>query len=91
MGWNVKLDGSVAVIVITGVIVTPYSVPPLTGFVGLQWAEARLIMRYKTDVCNIPLLNSEERKYIVWLQQLMYRKIHDIYIYIYIYISIDER
>ena len=84
MGQNGKLDGFVAVILIVTVIGMPHDVPLIDGFVGLQRTEARSIKKYNIVVCNSPLLWSEKRKYIVWLQKLMYRKINGTYIYIYI-------
>ena len=84
MGRNGKFGGFVAIIVIVVVVGTPHGVPMIDSFDGLQQAEARLITKYKHILCNIPLLRSEERKYIVWLQQSMYRKRH-IYRYVYIY------
>ena len=75
MGHDGNLDGSVAIIVIIDFFGTPYGVPLLTGFVVLQREESRLIKSTKTFLCNIPLLRSEEIKYIVWLQQLMFGEI----------------
>ena len=80
------MDGFVAVIVIVSAHGTPHGVTMLAGFLVLQRSEARLIKNHKHILCNSPLLQIDERKYIVWLQQLMYGKIHGTYIYIYIYI-----
>ena len=46
MGQNGGWDGSVAVILFVSVIGTPHSDPKIVGFVGFQWAEAKLI-KYK--------------------------------------------
>ena len=43
MGRNGGWDGFISAIVLDAVIRTPHSDPILSGFVGLQWAEARLI------------------------------------------------
>ena len=80
---NGNLDGFIAVTVIVVVFRTPHDVPLITGFVGLQLEEAILTKTFKKSLCNIPLIQSEERNYIVWLQQFMYRGINDTYIYIY--------
>ena len=40
-------------------------------------------LKNQNIVCDIPLLWSEDMEYIVWLQQLMYGKIHGTFIYIY--------
>ena len=83
MGRNGKWDGFFAVMVIVAVIEMAHGVPLLAGFVVLQQTEARLIKNYKKIVCNnSPPLQSEERKDIVWLQELMSGKINGIYIYI---------
>ena len=56
LGSNAGWGGFIAV------IETPHSDPLLTGFEGLQWAEARQIKK----ILNIsPLLRREEMKSIV--------------------------
>ena len=60
-----------AVIIVVAVIIIPHVVLLLAGSVGLQWAETILIKKYKINVCTSTLLQSEERKYIVWLQPMI--------------------
>ena len=62
VGCNVSWEVFVAVIWFVIVIGTPHGDPMLDGFVGLQWAEARLILK---TVNNSPLIRSEERKNIL--------------------------
>ena len=61
MQYNAGWDGFVSSIGLVGVIRKPHNNPILSGFVVLQWAEARLINRLK-NVINSPLLRSEDRK-----------------------------
>ena len=88
---NVNLDGFIHVIVVIAVVLRPHGVPLLADFVGLHRAEAIFIKKHKQIVCNRPLRLIEDREYIVWLQQLMYGKIHSMFIYICIYYTIDLR
>ena len=59
MGRNVKLYRFIADIVVVAVFGTSHGLPLIDGFVGLQRAEARLIIMYKIILCNNPLLQSE--------------------------------
>ena len=62
MGRNGQWDGFVDFIVLVDVIRTPHGDLLLAGFVVLQRAETRSIIRYKIFTCNSPVLRSEERK-----------------------------
>ena len=84
VGRNGKLNGFVAVIIIVSVVRILHGVPLFDNSVGLHHTETTLIKKYKTILCNSPLLRSEKIKYIVRLQQLMHGKIHRTYKYTYI-------